>query len=436
MLKRAIGLIWKNEGPYENWTRRQLLERIRELEAGALGPKQPEKNDKKTSSSEPPTKKPKRKFDFSTHSTRFIALRFAYAGWDYNGLAFQSEPTPLPTVEQEILDALTKARLIAEADPNSCNFSRCGRTDKGVSAMNQVISLDVRSGLAEGQRLLKEHDHQEIPYMTILNSLLPPTIRVTGVCLHPPAGFDARFSCSYRHYRYIFRRYDLDLAAMADAAKRYEGAHDFRHFCKIDGSKQITNYVRTILSANIIPLSGDYYMFDLKGTAFLWHQVRCMMAILLLVGRGLEAPSLIDELMDVETNQNKPNYDMANDIPLVLYDCVFPNITWTTIGDMNPAQSKVLKERGTMRQQVLEHSVKAQVVAMLETVFLGDNSQMAGLSQGGGIIDIGDGRGRNFKKYTPVMQRDRTELFEVINARWLAKKAEKAERADKASLAS
>ena len=31
---------------------------------------------------------------------RFVAFKFAYLGWNYNGLALQLEPTPLPTVEE------------------------------------------------------------------------------------------------------------------------------------------------------------------------------------------------------------------------------------------------------------------------------------------------------------------------------------------------
>ena len=30
----------------------------------------------------------------------------------------------------------------------------------------------------------------------------------------------------------------------------------------------------------------------IKGTAFLWHQVRCMVAVLFLIGQGLESPSV------------------------------------------------------------------------------------------------------------------------------------------------
>lgn len=30
----------------------------------------------------------------------------------------------------------------------------------------------------------------------------------------------------------------------------------------------------------------------LKGSAFLWHQVRCMVAILFMVGQGIESPDV------------------------------------------------------------------------------------------------------------------------------------------------
>jgi tRNA pseudouridine38/39 synthase len=30
----------------------------------------------------------------------------------------------------------------------------------------------------------------------------------------------------------------------------------------------------------------------IKGSAFLWHQVRCMVSVLFLIGQGLESPSV------------------------------------------------------------------------------------------------------------------------------------------------
>ncbi|XP_068023383.1 tRNA pseudouridine(38/39) synthase isoform X2 [Melanerpes formicivorus] len=57
-------------------------------------------------------------------------------------------------------------------------------------------------------------------------------------------------------------------------------------------------------------------------------QVRCMMAILFLVGQGAESPEVIDELLDVEKNPRKPQYSMAVEFPLVLYNCEFENLQW------------------------------------------------------------------------------------------------------------
>lgn len=44
------------------------------------------------------------------------------------------------------------------------------------------------------------------------------------------------------------------------------------------------------------------YQLTLKGQAFLWHQVRCIVAVLLLIGENKESPEVIKELLDVEKN--------------------------------------------------------------------------------------------------------------------------------------
>ena len=49
-----------------------------------------------------------------------------------------------------------------------------------------------------------------------------------------------------------------------------------------------------------------------SGLAFLWHQVRCMVAILFLVGNQLEKPELIDHMLDIEACPRKPQYGMAS----------------------------------------------------------------------------------------------------------------------------
>ncbi|CAP92522.1 Pc13g14530 [Penicillium rubens Wisconsin 54-1255] len=324
-----------------------------------------------------------RSFDPSKYSTRFIALKFAYLGQAYNGLEHTNgNTTPLPTVEEVLWKALRRTRLIspettsdlepsdrAERVPmrpyhlywDGCEYSKAGRTDKGVSAFGQVIGLRVRT--------------DEMNYINVLNRVLPEDIRVLAWCPNPPPGFDARFSCRERRYKYFFtnpafsptpgsigfqnraqngngpraefREGWLDIEAMREAAKHFEGSHDFRNFCKLDTNKQIDNFER-IIHHSISQSIPQVYSFNLHGSAFLWHQVRHMVAILFLVGQGLESPSIVPELLDVAKNPRKPTYAMADDAPLVLWDCIFPDVesgsradslNWIYAGD-SPANGK------------------------------------------------------------------------------------------------
>jgi hypothetical protein len=96
-------------------------------------------------SAEPPKKKKKpcREFDMSKYRERHIAIHLQYNGTEYYGFASQAEGICEETVEKHLFLALCKLRLVS--DRRSCNYNRCGRTDKGVSAFGQVISLNVRS---------------------------------------------------------------------------------------------------------------------------------------------------------------------------------------------------------------------------------------------------------------------------------------------------
>jgi len=100
-----------------------------------------------------------REFDFKKYNKRHIALMIAYLGWDMHGFAAQEHIST--TIEAYLFDALMKARLVESREGS--NYSRCGRTDKGVSAFRQVISLDVRSNMADGTGVITSDEfvHQE-----------------------------------------------------------------------------------------------------------------------------------------------------------------------------------------------------------------------------------------------------------------------------------
>lgn len=38
----------------------------------------------------------------------------------------------------------------------------------------------------------------------------------------------------------------------------------------------------------------------LVGKAFLWHQVRCIVGVLFLIGSGKESPCVVKQLLDID----------------------------------------------------------------------------------------------------------------------------------------
>uniref|UniRef100_A0A8C6SR96 Pseudouridylate synthase 3 n=1 Tax=Neogobius melanostomus TaxID=47308 RepID=A0A8C6SR96_9GOBI len=325
---------------------------------------------KKSSNKQEKKEGKKRPFDFSVHPKRHVALRLAYLGWDYQGFAVQDNTDN--TVEARLFESLLKTRLIQ--DRQSSNYHRCGRTDKGVSAFSQVISIDLRSNQFCGGLgvILPENvdaavknkaDVQELPYVKMLNRVLPLDIRVLDWA--PAAeGFSARFDCQSRTYRYYF----------PEEVWIYEGTHDFRNICKMDVGNGVLQFERTILSASVRPAqslsanSTDPYklfIFEIKGLAFLYHQVRCMMALLLLIGQKLEDLDIIDQLMDVTKNPRKPQYNMAVDYPLVLFDCHFEDLIWTQEKEEVNYTFNVLQQHWT--QSAVRASVLSGMLQDLET---------------------------------------------------------------------
>ncbi|EGO20196.1 hypothetical protein SERLADRAFT_363593 [Serpula lacrymans var. lacrymans S7.9] len=422
---------------YQSWTKEQLIARLNELESYP----QASASTKKTTSSTKittVTSPQKKTFDFTSHPRRKIAVKFCYSGWEYNGLAFQNGPTPLPTVEEVLFNAFAKTRLV---DPDKgldgCGWERCGRTDRGVSAAGQVVSLWVRSALDEN-RLKDAETRSELRYVSILNRVLPPTIRV--LAWSPISStFSARFNCQSRHYKYFFSPQELDLGLMQQAADRLVGEHDFRNLCKLDPAKQITNFNRRVLLAKISPISDHLCVFDLRGTAFLYHQVRHIMAILFLVGTGLEHPSIVSTLLNVgkETNSpseldnspleivdRKPEYQMADGLPLMLWDCAYSDsdVQWQTDIDTGE-NAHFLSAAAQLHSHPPQRFPFSHTGLALSTIpVLLKSKERPVLS-----VPLGGGTFKRTAKYIPVLLRKRLDHVEVANERWRVGKGERRE---------
>lgn len=278
------------------------------------------------------TKAP-REFDFERYHERHVAFLLTYLGHEYSGIAYQ--PDNPNTVEHVLFEALQKIKLCRFEGGCPVGFSRCGRTDRGVSAFGNVIAMHVRSNLTrerDGVEFVRigkgsaeapdeAEERAEMDYVHLINRVLPPTVRLRAWS-PVPREFSARFSCDARTYRYYFPITDgLDLARMRQASSDLLGDHDFRNFCKMDGS--ISNFVRTIHNFEISAVGG-MGCATIRGNAFLYHQVRCMMAVLFMVGHRDEDPSIIRRLLDIAAVHSKPPYELADDHNLCLWQCDFP----------------------------------------------------------------------------------------------------------------
>ncbi|XP_014514956.1 tRNA pseudouridine(38/39) synthase isoform X1 [Vigna radiata var. radiata] len=284
----------------------------------------------------------------SHHSKRYVALKVMYFGKRFYG--FASEAQMQPTVESELFKAFEKTRLLI-GDKKESQYSRCGRTDKGVSSVGQVIALFLRSNLKlsainngnSGEVVLDEKHEGEIDYVRVLNRVLPNDIRILGWC-PAPVDFHARFSCLSREYKYFFWKEKLNIPAMESAGIKLVGEHDFRNFCKMDAAN-VHNYRRHITLFDISPTDvrlrlyngNQLWVIKIKGSAFLWHQVRCMVAVLFMVGKGFESPNVIDMLLDTTRIVRKPQYTMASEVPLVLQCCEFDDIKFICSSDAGDA---------------------------------------------------------------------------------------------------
>lgn len=392
---------------YTEWSKEDLISRIEQLEAKVPGV-----------APQPAT----RPFDFTKHSTRKIALRFSYAGSQYGGLAFQMGVTPLPTVEGVLFDAFSQIRLV---DPQKgfegCGWERCGRTDRGVSGAGQVVSLWVRSALPAvsetedtSSDVALAEPPRELRYISMLNRVLPPTIRALAWSPVAPT-FSARFACKYRHYKYFFHPRGLDIPAMQNAAARLMGEHDFRNLCKLDPSKQISNFKRTILRAEISPVDGQdgIYVFDLVGTAFLYNQVRHIVAVLFLIGSGMEKPDVMSSLLDTDVVDRKPEYQMADGLPLVLWDCAY---------EENDVQWRVDDEESGLYRQMRGIHERSAIHTALDACFLqaisGFHADAARATGATLALPLGGGTYTRTSKYIPLLDRKRQESAEVVNERW------------------
>jgi tRNA pseudouridine38-40 synthase len=196
-------------------------------------------------------------------------LGTAYAGWQAQA--------DRPTVQT----ALENAIRIATGE--SVRVQAAGRTDAGVHALGQVATFDV----ADGTDLYKLRG--------ALNGLTARDLSVVSLEA-ATADFDARRDARIRTYRYtivtgrpaapllVGRSWhvypQLDFALLSRLAPAVVGSHDFRAFraadCDSESTKRDVFVSRWIRDGSLEVGSGDVFVYEIAGNAFLKHMVRVL----------------------------------------------------------------------------------------------------------------------------------------------------------------
>jgi tRNA pseudouridine38-40 synthase len=196
-----------------------------------------------------------------------LKLTVEYDGTPFHGWAAQPG---LPTVEAALRAAL------AETFDDVADLAVAGRTDTGVHALANVVSVDVMGGPPPDRAAVA------------LNPRLPD--EVTVVSAEPVADdFHARFSARSRTYRYrLFTRrtpspfevgrswwrpQPVDEERLQAQAALLAGEHDFRAFTPTETQHDV--FVRVVESA-VWARRGDHLDFEITADSFLRHMVRTL----------------------------------------------------------------------------------------------------------------------------------------------------------------
>lgn len=205
-------------------------------------------------------------------------LTIEYDGTPFVGWQRQTNGLAVQQVLEEAVFAMSGERVIVNS---------AGRTDAGVHALAQVAHVDLsREWRIDSVRAALNAHMRAHPVSVIACEAVGPD-------------FDARFSATRRHYRYVIlnrrappalergrvwhvaRR--LDAAAMHDAAQLLTGKHDFTTFRASEC--QANSPVRTLDRLDVERL-GDRIEIRASALSFLHHQIRSITGSLEHVGSG------------------------------------------------------------------------------------------------------------------------------------------------------
>lgn len=307
---------------------------------------------------------------------RKVAIFLAYVGYGYQGM--QRNPGA-KTIEDDLFQAMHAAGGISDANADDMGFAkihwmRAARTDKGVSAVGQCVSLKMVMDESQNRVVEKINDH------------LPAQIRVFGAH-RVTNGFDSRKHCDKRRYEYCLPAWAFNPLAARPKAKsigslindgtfsdddtdtqeeripreayevhamlgqteghpfvfnslseqrlntilgKYVGTHNHHNFTvkKPHNAADVRRYIMSFSCTGVIDIDGaPWVRMVVIGQSFMLHQIRKMIGMALAAFRGDCTLESIDLALKSRAQLNVP---MAPELGLFLDECYFDayNTQW------------------------------------------------------------------------------------------------------------
>ncbi|MEB3293883.1 MAG: tRNA pseudouridine(38-40) synthase TruA [Synechococcales bacterium] len=226
-----------------------------------------------------------------------VALVVQYLGTHFYGWQRQPQHRSVQAeLETALSDVLKQPRVVIHA---------AGRTDTGVHAAAQVVHFDAKTRIPAYR------------WTSILNGRLPSDI-VIRAAAPVPATWHARFSATYRRYRYtlytanrpnlfvrplVWHYYHapLDESLIQAALDPLVGRHHLAAFHRA-GSKRRHSWVD--VQEAFCRRQGDFLTIEVQASGFLYGMMRLLVGLLVQVGRGERSQSEFTELWQSERRED------------------------------------------------------------------------------------------------------------------------------------
>jgi len=237
-----------------------------------------------------------------------VALLISYCGTKYQGMQINPDAD---SIEKHLFAALIKANAVSELNSTALQkikWMRCARTDKGVSALRQIVSCKLELDTKTPRNLIEA-----------TNEHLPSDIRLIDF-VNVTGSFHSKNNCEARTYKYLLNVEalrpsekhpdfanrdqwtfnDEEQQKLERLLKRFLGTHRFHNFTpKMNfETPSCQRYIMEIGCSPVINVDDVCFTcITIKGQSFMLHQIRNMIGTVLFVFRDGAPPQVVDKTM-------------------------------------------------------------------------------------------------------------------------------------------